>query len=167
MVALGNQSAGFADPRAPHLGSRFILPKGDLPLPLPDYEADRIAACVPDQGADFSQEELFASDINMDLQNGVAFGKGCYVGQEVVSRMKRRGTIRKRMALARFDGPAPANGTMIMADNARLGDVRSSAEDEQALALIRTDRLQKALADCTLITADGTPLTLTLPEITL
>ncbi|PHS23595.1 MAG: hypothetical protein COA85_09575 [Robiginitomaculum sp.] len=164
MVALGDKTIGFTDPRSPHLGNRAILPKGDLPMAPPDYDADRIAACVPDQGADFGMEEVFASDINMDLQNGVAFRKGCYVGQEVVSRMKRRGTIRKRMALASFDGPAPANGTIIMAGDARLGDVRSSAGQEQALALVRTDRLEKALEACTLITADGVPLTLTLPE---
>ncbi|MDQ7018005.1 MAG: hypothetical protein Q9M33_02465 [Robiginitomaculum sp.] len=166
MIALGDESIGFADPRSPHLGHRVILPKGDLPPTAPDYEADRIAACVPDQGSDFGMEEVFASDINMDLQNGVAFRKGCYVGQEVVSRMKRRGTIRKRMALARFDGPAPANGTIIMAGEARLGDVRSAAGVEQALALVRTDRLEKALAACTLITANGTPVTITLPEQT-
>ncbi|PHS26480.1 MAG: hypothetical protein COA84_06115 [Robiginitomaculum sp.] len=164
IIALGDETIGFADPRAPHLGNRIILSKGDLPPAPSDYEADRIAACVPDQGADFVQEELFASDANMDLQNGVAFRKGCYVGQEVVSRMKRRGTIRKRMVLARFDGPAPAYGTDIMAGKARLGDVRSAAGEEQALALVRTDRLEKALDSCTLMTADGTPVTLTLPE---
>ncbi len=163
VVALGADN-GFADPRAPHLGTRAIVQRTDLPFAPPDYEADRIAACVPDQGIDFGMEELFASDINMDMQNGVAYRKGCYVGQEVVSRMKRRGTIRKRMALASFDGPAPASGTLIIAGEARLGDVRSSASAEQALALIRTDRLEKALDTCTLIIADGVPLTLTLPE---
>ncbi len=162
MVALGTDT-GFADPRSTLLGTRVIVPIADIAPPPSDYEADRITACVPDEGADFNSEETFPSDANMDLQNGVAFKKGCYVGQEVVSRMKRRGTIRKRMALAAFDGPALDYGTEIMAGAARLGDIRSST-DRQALALIRTDRLEKAMGDCALITADGTSLVLTLPE---
>ncbi len=160
MVALG---AGFTDPRSPELSKRTIIPRADLPPAPPDYEQNRITAGVPDQGADFGMEEVFASDINMDLQQGVAYRKGCYVGQEVVSRMKRRGTIRKRIVLAKFDSPAPEFGTDIMAGEARLGDVRSSVGG-QALALIRTDRLQSAQKAGTPITANGTTLHITLPE---
>ncbi len=160
MVALG---VGAPDPRASALGCRAIISRRDLPQAGPEYEAARIAACVPDQGADFGMEDVFPTDANMDLQDGVAFKKGCYVGQEVVSRMKRRGTIRKRMALARFDGPAPAHGTAIMAGAVRLGSVRSSHED-MALALVRTDRLEQALRDGVPVSAADRPVALTLPE---
>ncbi len=160
MVALGS---GFADPRNANLGQRIILSRANLPPALPGYEQSRITACVPDQGADFAMEAVFASDINMDMQNGVAYKKGCYVGQEVVSRMKRRGTIRKRMALAHFEGAAPQYGTIIMAGEVRLGDIRSSVAD-RALALIRTDRLEAAQKAGTPITTNGMPITLTLPE---
>ena len=160
MVALG---VGAPDPRAPALGQRAIITRRDLPPARPEYDLARIAACVPDQDADFGPEEIFPADANMDLQNGVAFKKGCYVGQEVVSRMARRGGVRKRMALARFEGDAPAPGAAISAGPARLGDVRSAAGNT-ALALIRTDRLDKALADGVAISADGRPVTLSLPE---
>jgi tRNA-modifying protein YgfZ len=162
MVACGT---GNGDPRDARLGKRAIVPLADLPPAPPQYEQNRLAACVPDQSVDFGMEEIFASDANMDLQNGVAFKKGCYVGQEVVSRMKRRGTIRKRMALARFEGDAPDNGTAIMAGKARLGDVRSSLGN-QAIALIRTDRLETALQQNIPVTANDIPLTLSLPEQT-
>ncbi len=160
MVALG---IGAPDPRDPGLGKRAIISRRELPEAGSDYDAARLAACVPDQGADFGVEELFPADANMDLQAGVAFKKGCYVGQEVVSRMARRGSIRKRMALARFEGSAPAYGTAIMAGAARLGDVRSSL-DNMALALVRTDRLAQARDAGEAVLADGQPLTLTLPE---
>lgn len=160
MVACGT---GSGDPRDARLGKRAIVPRADLPPTPPEYEQTRLAACVPDQGVDFGMEKIFASDANMDVQNGVAFKKGCYVGQEVVSRMKRRGTIRKRMALASFEGNAPDYGTPVMAGNARLGDVRSHA-GQAALALIRTDRLEAALQQDTPVTANDVPLTLSLPE---
>ena len=60
------------------------------------YHADRIAHGVPEWGADFGSEEIFLMDVNYDALRGVDYQKGCFVGQEVASRMKRKGDARKR-----------------------------------------------------------------------
>ncbi|MEL7481082.1 MAG: hypothetical protein AAGJ29_05945 [Pseudomonadota bacterium] len=113
----------------------------DLDL-VPD-EATRIAAGRPAFGQDFLDTAVFPTDINLDVHGGVAYRKGCFVGQEVVSRMKRRGTIRKRTVV--FQGAGVARGQTIQAGDVRLGDITSANED-MALALVRIDHLKKALA---------------------
>src|ERR1700744_2112923 len=91
----------YADPRDPRLGSRAILPR---PIAasvgtehVGEYEGLRIAVGAPKGGLDFAYADAFPHDANFDLLHGVDFDKGCYVGQEVVSRMKHRGTARKRI----------------------------------------------------------------------
>ena len=75
-----------------------------------EYEGLRIAVGAPKGGLDFAYADAFPHDANFDLLHGVDFDKGCYVGQEVVSRMKHRGTARKRVARVKLAGPAPAPG---------------------------------------------------------
>ena len=109
-----------------------------------DYHARRIAAGVPEYGADFSSDEVFLMDVNYDLLNGVDYKKGCFVGQEVASRMKRKGTTRKRTLIATFDGEPPAPATPVTAGESTLGHIMSGAEGA-ALALIRLDRWENAI----------------------
>lgn len=143
------------DPRAEGLGFRCVVPAGEeLPAAPDSWQAARMAAMVPEQGVDFDNGEVFPSDINMDLQNGVAMRKGCYVGQEVVSRMKRRGTIRKRTLRVVFEGAAAETGAEIIAGPARLGAITSTFGNS-ALAQIRTDRLASAQEKDETITCDG------------
>jgi tRNA-modifying protein YgfZ len=91
----------YADPRDSRLGWRAILSR---PIAAAiglahagEYEGLRIAAGAPKGGLDFAYADAFPHDANFDLLHGVDFDKGCYVGQEVVSRMKHRGTARKRL----------------------------------------------------------------------
>jgi hypothetical protein len=118
----------YADPRAAALGRRAILPRdaaeaiGEAGLAA--YEAGRIAAGAPKGGVDFAYGDAFPHDVDMDLLNGVDFKKGCYVGQEVVSRMKHRGEARRRVVKVRLSGAAPEPG----------------AAGDRALALVRVDR---------------------------
>ena len=81
----------------------------------------------------------------MDLLNGVDFEKGCYVGQEVVSRMKHRGGVRKRIARVKLDGAAPAAGAAVMDGELPVGTLGASA-GAHALALLRLDRVEEAKA---------------------
>lgn len=142
------------DPRAKGLGFRCVIAAGDDLPPAPDsWQAARMAAMVPEQGVDFGNTDVFPSDINMDVQAGVAMRKGCYVGQEVVSRMKRRGTIRKRTLRVVFEGAAAEVGTEIIAGPARLGAITSTFGNA-ALAQIRTDRLAAAQEKDEAITCD-------------
>jgi folate-binding protein YgfZ len=139
----------YDDPRHAGLGRRAIAPRDEAEkaatATLGDYEAHRIISGVPRGGVDFAYGDAFPHDADMDLINGVDFKKGCYVGQEVVSRMAHRGSLRKRIVPVRLRGPAPAPGSEIRAGDISVGVMGSSAR-ERGLALIRTDRAEEAIA---------------------
>jgi folate-binding protein YgfZ len=143
---------GAADPRAAAAPRRRIGPRGE-PGPLDLYHAARIKAGLAEQGSDFGAEEIFPADINMDLLGGVDFKKGCFVGQEVVSRMKRRGTTRRRtlrIAVAQgITAPSP-----ILANAFEIGTL-TSVSGGAGLARVRIDRLADAEANGETITVDG------------
>jgi folate-binding Fe-S cluster repair protein YgfZ len=82
---------------------------------------------------------------------GIDFSKGCFVGQETTSRMKRRGQVKTRLVPIRFEGPAPPRGAEVLNGALRAGEVRSGVEG-LALALLRLDRLEGDL------TVDGRPV---------
>ncbi|MFZ0670117.1 MAG: folate-binding protein, partial [Pseudolabrys sp.] len=97
----------YPDPRLSKLGSRVMLPPhlaaeaaADLGASLVDadaYETHRIALGVPRGGLDFMYADTFPHEADMDQLNGVDFDKGCYVGQEVVSRVEHRASARSRV----------------------------------------------------------------------
>ena len=124
-----------------------------------EYEGLRIAVGAPKGGLDFAYADAFPHDANFDLLHGVDFEKGCYVGQEVVSRMKHRGTARKRVARVKLAGPAPAPGTPVMDGGLAVGALGSSSGRE-ALALLRLDRADKAKAAGRPLSAGGVTLAL-------
>ncbi len=153
----------YADPRDPRLGWRAILPR---PIAAAvgsehagEYEGLRIAVGAPKGGLDFAYADAFPHDANLDLLHGVDFDKGCYVGQEVVSRMKHRGTARKRIARVKLGGPAPAPGTPVLDRELAVGALGSSSGRE-ALALIRLDRAEEAKAAGRTLSAGGVDLAL-------
>lgn len=131
--------------------------------PIDAYHLDRIANGLPEQGFDFAIADAFPADINMDVNGGVALNKGCFVGQEVVSRMHRRGKIRKRSLPIEMPEGASANiGDDILAP-APVGTI-TSREGHQALARIRVDRLLKALSSGGEPRIDETPVTIQKPD---
>jgi folate-binding protein YgfZ len=150
------------DPRHPGLGARLIAERATLaenPGDRAAYEAQRIACGIPQGGDDFAYGEAFPHEANMDLIGGVDFKKGCYVGQEVVSRVHHRGTARRRILPAAFAAAAPAPGTPVLAGEAEVGALGSTA-GAHALASIRLDRAEDARAAGTPLTAGGIALTL-------
>lgn len=140
----------YADPRYPDLPQRFIAPRVELPSEAEnafgDYEQARLGLGVPNLAADLLVEKDFILEGLMDEMGGVDFHKGCYVGQEMTSRMKRRTTVKTKLCRVRFDGAAPAFETPIVADGWEVGRMRTGASG-QGLALIRFDRAQKALSE--------------------
>jgi tRNA-modifying protein YgfZ len=147
-AATGIEGICYRDARAPHMGLRVIVPRGDAlaKLDCADascYEAHRIAQGVPKGGIDIRYGDAFVHDVNLDLLNGVDFKKGCYVGQEVVSRVHYRNSARKRIVKIHFDGPAPGQGTQITAGETIIGQIGSTA-GEEGLAMVRLDRLEEA-----------------------
>ncbi len=139
----------YADPRAGALGHRAILPRAKAiavgEADIGEYEALRISLGVPKGGVDFAYGEAFPHDADMDLFHGVDFEKGCYVGQEVVSRMKHRGEARKRIVRVRLNGEAPAPGAAVTDGELAVG-VLGSSSGRHALALLRLDRVEEAKA---------------------
>src|ERR1700760_4717171 len=163
----------FADPRSDALGWRILAPEELAPkvavligADLVDstaYDAHRIVSGVPRGGLDFMYGDAFPHETNMDRLHGVDFDKGCYVGQEVVSRMQHRGTARTRTVRVLLDGPAPEAGTTVLAGEKSVGTMGSSA-DGAGLALIRIDRAAEALEAGTPLTAGGLSIRITEPD---
>jgi hypothetical protein len=155
----------YQDPRYPggRVRSFVTLDQVDQDQSMSAYHADRITHGIPEQGFDFGAAEVFPADINMDVLGGVALKKGCFVGQEVVSRMHRRGQIRKRTLRFSVDArSAIETGAELLAP-APVGTV-SSYEGDHGLARIRVDRLIKAEAAGATVTLNETPVTITKPD---
>jgi hypothetical protein len=125
------------------------------------YHAHRIALGVPEAGKDFPIGDTFPHEANLDLLNGVSFSKGCFIGQEVVSRMKHRGSVRKRVVPVEAEAPLRA-GAPIMVGEAEIGRIGSVA-GPRGLALIRLDRAAEAAATGRPLLADGVAITLRKP----
>src|ERR1700676_5033555 len=126
----------FADPRNAALGWRILVPE-ELAQKVADligaalvdsaaYEAHRIASGVPRGGLDFMYGDGFPHETNMDRLYGVDFDKGCYVGQEVVSRMQHRGTARTRTVRIVLEDFSPEPGTSILAGEKNVGTIGST-----------------------------------------
>ncbi len=164
-----NAPAGifYADPREARLGRRAILPRAKAvavgEASVGEYEALRIRLGVPKGGVDFAYGEAFPHDADLDLFNGVDFEKGCFVGQEVVSRMKHRGEVRKRVVRVALDGPAPAPGAAVTDGELPVG-VRGSSSGRHALALLRLDRVEDAKAAGRALSAGGIEVVVTQGE---
>jgi tRNA-modifying protein YgfZ len=126
-----------------------------------EYVQLRIDNGVPEGGADYAFGEAFPHDVNLDQTGGVSFSKGCYVGQEVVSRMQHRGTARRRVLIASCES-ALASGAEIAAGERLIGALGSALENN-ALALVRIDKVKDALDAGAEITAGGAPIRLSLP----
>ena len=150
--------AAAPDPRLPELGWRAIVPAPtDTASDAAPYDARRVLLGVPEGGLDYAFADAFPHEADMDQLNGVAFDKGCYVGQEVVSRMQHRGTARTRVVPVRFDGAAPVPGTEVTAGDRVLGRTGTAA-GAKGLATLRLDRAADALGEGAPITAGGVPI---------
>ena len=162
----------FADPREVALGWRILVPEtlaqkaadliGAELVDSTAYDAHRIASGVPRGGLDFIYGDAFPHETNMDRLHGVDFDKGCYVGQEVVSRMQHRGTARTRTVRIILDGPAPEPGAAVLAGDKPIGTMGSTA-GQHGLALIRIDRAADALEAGASLTSGGLAIRLAEP----
>ncbi len=154
-----------ADARVADLGARLYAAAGAFSADASeaDYHAHRIALGIPEGGRDFPLSDAFPHEALMDQLGGVDFRKGCYVGQEVVSRMQHRGTARTRMLPARYaGGAAAAPGSEITAGAKVLG-VAGSRAAGRGLVMLRLDRLADAVAAGEPLRADGKVLTVERP----
>lgn len=165
IVSYADRAVTFADPRLVDskdgsLGLRSIGAKAEMPANLPgprDYHQHRLALGVPET-EDFGIEKIFALDAGLAELNAISFTKGCYVGQELTSRMKHRATSRKRILTMTAEDPLPAEGAMTRG-GVEIGELLSS-HGHTAFALVRLDRLEESSGD---IVAAGIPVVLRKP----
>lgn len=159
----------FRDPRHNELGYRIVAPDHALALFDNDrttYDAHRINLGVPEGGVDWIYGDAFVHDANMDLLHGVDFGKGCYVGQEVVSRVHHRNSARKRIVRLHFFGDPPPASAALTAGSTQIGQVTSVAAGV-GLAMARIDRLAEAEASSAPVLAGETLVGVSLPAASL
>ncbi len=158
------------DPRNARLGSRAVIPV-DLAIDQTryrqgnesDYHARRIGLGVPEAIMDFAYGDVFPHTIAMDQLGGVDFDKGCYIGQEVVSRMEHRGSARRRIVLVVGDRELPSAGAALEADGRAIGTLGSS-HGTAGLAIARLDRAGEAMDRGLPVTAGEAQVTLRLPD---
>ena len=163
----------YADPRLAALGLRAMVPShltgqvaadfGAAMVDASEYDARRIAFGIPRGGVDFKYGDAFPHEANMDQLGGVDFAKGCYVGQEVISRIEHRGIARTRVVPVRYAGTAPQTGVAVVADGRQVGTM-GSATRGRGLALLRLDRVADALSRQERLLAGDVPIQLFKPQ---
>jgi folate-binding protein YgfZ len=162
----------FPDPRLGALGWRGLTGArlvsgiasaiGGQDASPEDYHAHRIALGVPEGGKDYAFGDTFPHEADLDQLNGVSFSKGCFVGQEVVSRMQNRASARKRVVPVAGEAPLTP-GAEVKAGAAVIGTIGSVA-GTQGLALVRLDRAAEAAAKGDRLIAGGVAITLRRPQ---
>lgn len=143
----GNCTEGKEDPRYGKLGSRIYLEKNNTPSgdekTEADYENMRINLAIPDGSKDAIKERTFTAELGLEHLNGIAFEKGCYVGQELVARLHYRTEAKKRLYSIKINSPV-TNGTTIFAGEQEAGTIFSVSHNT-ALAIIKTRYADKEL----------------------
>lgn len=150
----------FKDPRHEGLGSRMLASRtiaaGISSTSAESYHAHRIALGVPEGGKDYELGDAYPHEADFDLFHGVSFKKGCYVGQEVVSRMQHKTVVRKRVV--RIEGERDlTSGSDVTHNGVVFGRV-GSTDGRAALALLKLDRYAEALAAGDAVLAGGVPI---------
>ena len=155
----------FADPRNVELGSRVIAPPAVVQSisnqPAEAYQDHRYRLGIGD-ASEIGSGELFPHEACYDQFASVDFSKGCYVGQEVVSRMQHRGTARARLVPVEGSADLPAPGAKVTVDDRQVGTLLGS-HGSNGLALIRLDRAAKAAKAGKVLSVDGQPISMHKP----
>jgi folate-binding protein YgfZ len=158
----------YIDPRDSTAGARCAVPREDAAQALSRagfaagareiYERRRIALALPDGSRDMTVERSMPLEFRFEELNGIDFGKGCYVGQEVTSRIRNRGLVRRRLLHVAIEGAAPQPGTPVKRGDIDAGEMCSAADDS-GLALIRLDVLAEMAESGGTLTAGDARIT--------
>ena len=163
----------YLDPRHEGLGTRIVLPiegaaaafrDAGFALGEPEeWQKKRIALGVPEGGQDFTYGDTFPHEADMDQLDGVDFKKGCFIGQEVVSRMEHRGAARTRVVPIAYEHGAPLSGVEVKIGERAAGFLGSTANG-RGLAKIRLDRVEEGLAANERLSAGNISIRLVKPD---
>lgn len=161
----------FTDPRSARLGARAVLPRataaatlarlGVALAPFESYEARRVGIGAADSRRDLEVDKTLLLEANFDAFNGVSFGKGCYVGQELTARTKYRGNVRRKLYPVVIEGVA-APGTEVLLGGKPAGEVRSIAGN-RGIALLRIEDVEQAREQGAPLTAGSATLQVETP----
>ncbi len=157
------QYIAFPDPRDRSLGFRiFAPPETPQTQTIDTYESLRLSLGIPDLSRDLIREQDFALEGLLDELGAIDFQKGCYVGQEMTSRMKRRGTLKQKLCRFRAQTLIPF-GAKIMANDTEIGEIRTN-NGEYGIALLRFDRWREAAQNGQTLLAEGQEITIDPPD---
>ncbi|WP_026479951.1 folate-binding protein YgfZ [Ahrensia sp. 13_GOM-1096m] len=126
-----------------------------------EWDALRIEQGVAESGLDFQLGDAFPHDVSLDQNGGVDFKKGCYIGQEVISRMHHRKTARRRILIAKTDTDY-GEATDLVANDKPVGSLGTKI-GQSALALCRIDRVKDAIDNGHMIKAGDANVELSIP----
>lgn len=152
-----SDTPGTPDPRLSALGNRHYGPPVATTATPEDWHDHRLSLGIPDPARDGGSDTTYPIEADFDLLNGIDFSKGCFIGQETTSRMKRRGAIRNRMLALEVEGDLPPPGTEVLSGDRRAGQTLSG-QGNRLMALLRLDRLAGDL------TVDGRPARVLWPD---
>lgn len=167
-ISLEDVPGGFRDMRFAKAGETVFhvyAGEGTTEGDAAEYDRLRIACGIAAAGADYALQDVFPHDVLMDKNGGLSFKKGCYVGQEVVSRMQHRGTARRRLVHVAAPAPLPETGTSLTVRGRVIGAL-GTVIGATGLAIVRIDKAGEAIAGGDAILAGEQPVTLALPAWT-
>jgi folate-binding protein YgfZ len=135
----------YSDPRTENNLKRILTvsPVTESNAADEDWDKFRFENLIPECGLDYGPSMCFPADVNMDLGTAIDFKKGCFVGQEVASRMKRKTEVRKRTVFLQAETTASV-GDEVKAGESTVGEVMNW-QANTGLALMRLDRLASAI----------------------
>ncbi|MCI5060597.1 MAG: folate-binding protein [Alphaproteobacteria bacterium] len=148
-AVFGDEKIGLPDPRHFKMGNRaFGKPDAALITPelFEEWDQQRIILGIPDGARDMEVERSTLHEMNIPQLNGVSFDKGCYVGQEIVSRMQHRGLGKKHLRTLKFKEAPPPPFTDLEIGGKVVGNMRSSCHNI-GLAIIKDEYLEELKND--------------------
>jgi folate-binding protein YgfZ len=150
-----SDTISFVDPRNEKMGtillsSKTIKENGTMN----DYDSKRISLCIPDGSRDMPIDKAIILENGLDDLNAIDWKKGCYLGQELISRTKHRGLIRKKLIRVQFENSSPQNGELLFLDGTKAGVMRSSCHNK-GLALIRIEHMEKLKEEGVFLTSES------------
>jgi folate-binding protein YgfZ len=105
---------------------KYLRTAGATPAGSASLEAFRIAEGIPVYGIDMVERDLPQETSQM---RALHFNKGCYLGQEIVERIRSRGNVHRHLRQLELFGPAPTAGTeLVLEGGTAAGQITSAAE---------------------------------------
>lgn len=114
-----------------------LLNSGGQPVTAATLELRRISAGIPRYGQDIRERDL---PQETEQSRALNFNKGCYIGQEIVERIRSRGAVHRKFVGFDVEGPLPSPGAKIQLEGRDIGEITSAAklplsEGERSVAL--------------------------------